>query len=125
MHPTRESGTDSVKKKRVVQILVSPATAVLAEGSAQQFTAYGRKNTGDSVSVNVSYAATGGTITQSGFYTAGQAVGNFHVTAKQNGGSLTGLGEGPRVPPAGAMVGGGPASWWVGAGQKGQPTAAT
>src|SRR2546426_5544512 len=83
------SGTANVKKKRVVQILVSPASAVLAEGGGQQFTAYGRKNTGDSVSVNVSYAATGGTITQSGFYTAGQAVGNFHVTAKQNGGSLT------------------------------------
>src|SRR5438128_6563092 len=82
------SGTASVKKKRLVQILVSPASVTLAEGGGQQFTAYGRKNTGDSVSVSVTYTATGGTVTSGGFYTAGKTVGSFHVTAKQNGGSL-------------------------------------
>src|SRR3989442_15653553 len=123
MHPTRESGTDSVKKKRVVQILVSPASAVLAEGGGQQFTAYGRKNTGDSVSVNVSFTATGGTITQSGFYTAGQAVGNFHVTAKQNGSILTDSSAVSVIAMPVASVTVSPASASVGVGQTLQLTA--
>src|SRR2546428_7567985 len=117
------SGTANVKKKRVVQILVSPASAILPEGGGQQFTAYGRKNTGDSVSVNVSYAATGGTITQSGFYTAGQAVGNFHVTAKQNGGSLTDSSAVSVIAMPVASVTVSPASASVGGGQTLQLTA--
>ncbi|PYP73556.1 MAG: hypothetical protein DMD41_05450, partial [Gemmatimonadetes bacterium] len=119
------SGTANVKKKRVVQILVSPASAVLAEGSAQQFTAYGRKNTGDSVSVNVSYAATGGTITQSGFYTAGQAVGLFRVTAKQNGSSLTDSSAVSVIAVPVASVAVSPASASVGVGQTVPLTATT
>src|SRR2546428_1946645 len=119
------SGTANVKKKRVVQILVSPASAVLAEGSAQQFTAYGRKNTGDSVSVNVSYAATGGTITQSGFYTAGQAVGLFRVTAKQNGSSLADSSAVSVIAVPVASVAVSPASASVGGGQTGPLTATT
>src|SRR2546422_163974 len=82
------SGIGHVKKKRLVQILVSPATVTLPEGAAQQFSAFGRKNTGDSVSVSVNYTATGGAITPNGLYTAGQAPGNFRVMAKQNGGAL-------------------------------------
>src|SRR5947209_1098239 len=119
------SGTANVKKKRVVQILVSPASAVLAEGSAQQFNAYGRKNTGDSVSVNVSYAATGGTITQSGFYTAGQAVGLFRVTAKQNGSSLTDSSAVSVIAVPVASVAVSPASASVGVGQTVPLTATT
>src|SRR2546428_428051 len=119
------SGTANVKKKRVVQILVSPASAVLAEGSAQQFTAYGRKNTGDSVSVNVSYAATGGTITQSGFYTAWQAVGLFRVTAKQNGSSLTDSSAVSVIAVPVASVAVSPASASVGVGQTVPLTATT
>jgi len=82
------SGIGHVKKKRLVQILVSPASVTLREGAAQQFSAFGRKNTGDSVSVSVNYTATGGAITPNGLYTAGQAPGNFRVMAKQNGGAL-------------------------------------
>src|SRR2546427_806309 len=82
------SGIGHVKKKRLVQILVSPASVTLREGAAQQFSAFGRKNTGDSVSVSVNYTATGGAITLNGLYTAGQAPGNFRVMAKQNGGAL-------------------------------------
>src|SRR2546426_636688 len=79
------TGPDSCQ---LVQILVSPASVTLREGAAQQFSAFGRKNTGDSVSVSVNYTATGGAITLNGLYTAGQAPGNFRVMAKQNGGAL-------------------------------------
>jgi uncharacterized protein YjdB len=111
------NGTANVKKKRLVQIVVSPASAVLAEGGVQQFTAYGRKNTGDSVSVNVGYTATGGAITQSGSYTAGQAMGNFQVMVKQNGGALTDSSAVTVIAVPVASVAVSPASASVGVGQ--------
>src|SRR6266705_2369887 len=54
----------------------------------RQFTAYGRRNTGDSVSVSVTYSATGGVISGTGAYTAGQTAGTYRAIAKQNGSSL-------------------------------------
>ncbi|OLC29732.1 MAG: hypothetical protein AUH31_06195 [Armatimonadetes bacterium 13_1_40CM_64_14] len=86
------TGTARVKKRRLVQVLISPTTVTLPGGGAQQFRAYGRKNTGDSVAVNVTYAATGGTITPTGMYTAGQSSGSFRVIAAQSGGSLADTG---------------------------------
>src|SRR6266704_2517419 len=83
------SGTSNVKKRRLIQIVINPATSSVLTGAMQQFTAYGRRNTGDSVSVSVTYSATGGIISGSGAYTAGQTPGAYQVTAKQNGGSLT------------------------------------
>src|SRR5207244_4128793 len=55
---------------------------------AQQFTAHGTLSNGDSVAVNVVFAATGGTITAAGLYTAGQAAGTYRVIATQQGGTL-------------------------------------
>src|SRR2546426_7295426 len=82
------SGTSRVKKKRLVQVVMNPQTISVPEGGVQQFSVYGLKNTGDSVSVSVGYVATGGTITPNGVYTAGQVPGPFRVIANQNGGSL-------------------------------------
>ncbi len=104
------SGTAHVKKKRVVQIVVTPASVTLPEGGGQQFYAYGRNNIGDSVSVSVTYAATGGIITLSGFYTAGKAPGNFRVTAKQTGSSLADSSAVSVIPVPVAAVSVSPAS---------------
>ena len=82
------SGTSRVKKKRLVQVVMNPQSISVPEGGVQQFSVYGLKNTGDSVSVSVGYVATGGTITPNGVYTAGQVPGPFRVIANQNGGSL-------------------------------------
>ncbi len=82
------SGSSRVKKRRVVQILISPKTTTLLAGDAMQFAAYGRTNTGDSVNVSIAYSATGGVISGTGAYTAGQAAGSYRAIAKQNGGSL-------------------------------------
>ena len=85
---TAVSGTSKVRKRRLIQIVIDPKNTTVPAGSLRQFTAYGRRNTGDSVSVSVSYAATGGAISGSGAYTAGQTSGNYRVIAQQNGGSL-------------------------------------
>src|SRR6266581_6811320 len=101
------SGTSNVKKRRLIQIVINPATSSVLTGAMQQFTAYGRRNTGDSVSVSVTYSATGGIISGSGAYTAGQTPGAYQVTAKQNGGSLTDtaavtVASAPPPPPPGS-----------------------
>src|SRR6266545_2499188 len=82
------NGTSSVKKRRLIQIVINPKNTVMPVGGVQQFAVYGRKNTGDSVNVYVTYGATGGAISGSGAYTAGQTAGAYQVIARQSGGSL-------------------------------------
>ncbi len=82
------NGTSSVKKRRLIQIVINPKNTVMPVGGVQQFAVYGRKNTGDSVNVSVTYGATGGAISGSGAYTAGQTAGAYQVIARQSGGSL-------------------------------------
>jgi hypothetical protein len=63
------------------KITLLPASATLAPSATRQFTAYGRTTAGDSVSVNVVFAATGGTVTQGGLYTAGSTAGTYRIIA--------------------------------------------
>jgi Calcineurin-like phosphoesterase len=72
----------------LTQVVIVPATASLDVDGTQQFTAYGRVGTGDSVAVSVTYVAAGGAITPNGLYTAGRTAGTFQVIATQHGGSL-------------------------------------
>ena len=66
-------------------ITVAGAATVAAGGTAQ-FTATGTFSNGATGAVAVTWTATGGTVTQSGLYTAGQAAGTFRVTATAAGG---------------------------------------
>src|SRR5258706_959009 len=75
------AGSAVVHKRRVVQLILQPDPVTLSPGQTQQFTTRGVRNSGDTVSVNATYAATGGTITQSGLYTAGSTPGTFLVIA--------------------------------------------
>jgi hypothetical protein len=59
-----------------------PASVTLAPSASKQFSASGRTTTGDSVSVAVTFSATGGTITPGGLFTAGSSYGTFRVIAK-------------------------------------------
>src|SRR6266550_3005606 len=72
----------------LTQVFVTPAAASVAGGGKQQFAAYGRKRNGDSVAVNVSYAATGGIISAAGLYSAGQSAGRYQVIAVSNPAAL-------------------------------------
>jgi uncharacterized protein YjdB len=82
------SGISHVRKRRVAQVILSPAAVSLRPGGTQQFAAWGVRNTGDSVGVAVTYSATGGTITSGGLFTAGQAAGSYRVIARLTNGAL-------------------------------------
>ena len=75
------SATSAVRKRRVIAIDLSPASTSLRTNSAMQFTARGIRNSGDTVSINVTYSATGGAINSSGMFTAGSVPGNYRVIA--------------------------------------------
>jgi hypothetical protein len=68
-----------------VTISVSPATVTLAPGATVQFTATvsGTTNTA------VSWTATGGTVTQTGTYTAGPNTGSYFVKATLSNGTIS------------------------------------
>jgi hypothetical protein len=67
----------TVQQPASVSVSISPATASVQAGQTQQFTATvtGSSNTG------VTWTATGGSISNSGLFTAGQTTGSFTVTA--------------------------------------------
>ncbi len=71
------SASVTIQPAPVVSVTISPTSATLQPGKTQQFTATvtGSSNTA------VTWTATGGTISSSGLYTAGQSTGNFAVTA--------------------------------------------
>ncbi len=71
----------------LTRVVLTPATVDLRVGGTQQFSAYGRMSTGDSVSVAVSYATNGGLVTRAGAYTA-TIDGSFRIVAVQSGGTL-------------------------------------
>lgn len=69
-----------------VSVAVAPATASIQPGGVIQFTATvtGTLNTA------VVWSSTGGTISSTGQYTAGQSAGTFRVTATVSGGTIAG-----------------------------------
>ncbi len=74
----------------VVKVVVSPDTVTLAASQTKQFAAYGRTAAGDSVPVTVTWSASAGSVTQSGFFTAAPDTGHSQVAATQTGGSPSG-----------------------------------
>ena len=71
----------------LLQLVLSPASLTLAPGASQQFTVAGAWSDGSTTVPAVTYAATGGTITTGGLYTAGATSGTFWVIATQQGGT--------------------------------------
>jgi hypothetical protein len=76
---TTKSGTAAVtiNAAPAVSVSVSPNPATLFTGGAQQFTA----TVTGATNASVTWQATGGTISNTGFYTAGNTTGSFTVTA--------------------------------------------
>jgi parallel beta-helix repeat protein len=72
----------------LVAVVLTPTSASLQTGGMQQFSPSGRMSDGSTAAVSVSYAATGGTVSSSGLYTAGQTAGSYRVIATQSGGTL-------------------------------------
>jgi hypothetical protein len=69
-------------------VVLTPDTASLAAGATQQFTASGKMSDGSTSPVTLAWSATGGTISSTGLYTAGQMAGTFQAIATQSGGAL-------------------------------------
>jgi hypothetical protein len=69
-------------------IRVAPPVVTLAAGASQQFTATARFSDGGTAVASVTWSATGGTITESGEYTAGRAPGDYLVVATGQGVAL-------------------------------------
>jgi len=74
----------------LVSISISPAAPSVQEGASEQFTATGHFTDGSTGSVSVVWTATGGTITASGFYTAGSTAGGFAVSATNTASGIVG-----------------------------------
>ena len=73
--------TAAVTITTIAQIVLSPASISLPPRGSQQFTAEGKSADGATVPVTSTYAATGGTISSAGVYTAGDTPGTFQVIA--------------------------------------------
>ena len=69
-------------------VVLTPGSATLQAGTAQQFVSSGRLSDGSTSSVSVVYTATGGTITSGGLYTAGSSAGSYRVIATVSGATL-------------------------------------
>jgi len=82
------TATASVRKRRIVTIVLTPASVTLLAGGVQQFTARGVMNTGDTVAVSANYSATGGAVTSGGLYTAASTAGSYRVIAARPNRSL-------------------------------------
>jgi len=65
----------------VTQLVLQPASVLLATRATHQFAAFGQTSVGDTVAVEVTFHATGGSITPTGLYTAGRAAGTYRVIA--------------------------------------------
>jgi hypothetical protein len=65
----------------LAKVTLLPGSAILAPTATRRFTAYGTTTAGDSVSVSIAFAATGGTVTNDGLYTAGSTAGTYRVIA--------------------------------------------
>jgi hypothetical protein len=101
----------------LARVVLRPGSVVLATQTTQQFTAFGRTASGDSIAVDVTFNATGGTITSDGLYTAGASGGTYHVVASAEGQADTAV-VSLAVTSGGAGVAGipfGPYGAWDGA----------
>src|SRR3989442_3151660 len=102
------TGSSGVKNRGpLTQVIVSPATASVVVGGTLQFMSYGRRKNGDSVAVSVTYAASGGSISAAGLYTAGQSAGTHRGLATQSGGGPAATPPRTSPPGAGGRVAGG------------------
>src|SRR5947208_59007 len=121
---TTASGSSTVKNRGpLTKVILSPVTASVLTGGTLQYAAYGRRKNGDSTSINVLYAASGGTITaaatvSSGGVVGGKAAGTATITATSETTSSTAAVTVTNVPVASVTVSPASASLLVGGTQQ-------
>jgi hypothetical protein len=70
----------------LTQVIVNPSAVSLAAGATSQFSVAGVWSDGTSTAPAVTWSATGGTVSSSGFYTAGSVSGTYRVIARASNG---------------------------------------
>ncbi|MGH7525300.1 MAG: hypothetical protein ACREMX_01195, partial [Gemmatimonadales bacterium] len=83
--PVPDPASPPPSEPTLVKVVLKPSSASLVPGATKTFAAYGRNSAGDSVAVNVTFSATGGSVTASGLYTAGKSTGTYRVVAAASG----------------------------------------
>jgi hypothetical protein len=71
----------------LTSLVVSPGSKTLAPAGTQQFAASATWSNGSTTAPALTWSATGGSITQSGMYTAGSTSGSYRVIATASGGA--------------------------------------
>jgi uncharacterized protein YjdB len=69
----------------LVRVILAPDTTTVVVGKTKQFTTTGKYSDSSTAPVTPTYSATGGTISSSGLYTAGQTGGPFRAIATNAG----------------------------------------
>lgn len=82
--PSPEEPTPEEPGPVAMRVVLRPASLVLATRGTQQFAAFGRTQTGDSIAVEVTFSATGGSVNSTGLFTAGSTPGSYRVIARSN-----------------------------------------
>ena len=82
---TNPGPTPAPDTVRLASVRLTPASASLSAGEAQQFAAVGVMSDGTTAAVVATFAATGGTITPQGQYTAASGPGSYRVIAASGG----------------------------------------
>jgi hypothetical protein len=80
--------TVSVPAPVLTGLLLTPGTASIQTGATQQFAVAASWSNGGTSVPPVTYSATGGSISQSGLYTAGSAAGTFRVIVAAQGSTV-------------------------------------
>lgn len=78
---------DAVSPKTPTQVVIAPTAVTIHAGQQVTFHAWGEDKAGDSVGANISFTATGGSITSAGLYTAGGGTGSYQAIATLSGGA--------------------------------------
>jgi hypothetical protein len=86
-HADTSTVTLTTTTASLLQLVLAPAVLTLASGATQQFTVSGVWSDGAATTPVVSYAATGGSISPSGLYTAGPTAGVYQVIATSSSGA--------------------------------------
>ncbi|MHB1297851.1 MAG: Ig-like domain-containing protein [Gemmatimonadaceae bacterium] len=81
------SATLTVSAATLQSLVLTPASVTLASGATRQFSVSGVWSDGATTAPAVTYSATGGTISATGLYSAGQTAGTYRVIAVQQGGT--------------------------------------
>lgn len=75
------TATGTIRNRGLLQaVVLTPPAVAVPPGGVTQFSAYGVAANGDSVVVTPTFAASGGTIDETGFYIAGTTTGSYQVT---------------------------------------------